>query len=133
VIDFTAIKSTIKEEKMKLFIILTLFVTTILADKTVSTAKIPKDECLKYPYRHTIGGTMHSRMVQKKRLYALAQKEANYTKEEAFKEIAKRYGLDIKELSLKVKSCFVYFKVLDEKEIYYFDAKNLNLIQKKEI
>jgi len=119
---------------MRELLIMSLFLTISSAKDIKPSAKIPHDECMKYPYKQTIGGTMHSRMVQKKRLYRLAKDEANYTEDEALKEIQKRYkNLDIDKVTLTVKNCFIYFKAKNSKYIYYFDAKNLNLIQKKEI
>lgn len=116
-----------------------LFITTFalfctLEAKAInSTLKIPYSECSKYPYAHVIGGTMHSRFVAKKRLMQKAETLTAYSSKEAFKQLKKQYpALELEHIKLAVKSCRVYFKASSKKNIYYFDAGNLALLQTKE-
>ena len=117
---------------MKYILISTAILFNILNADT-SSVKIPYKECSKYPYAHTIGGTMHSRFIEKKRLYKIAKQKAAFTEEEALKNIQSKYpSWSIENAEIAIKSCFVYFKSVTTKYIYYFDAKTLELIQKKE-
>jgi len=95
-----------------------------------STIKIPYKKCFKYPYANLSGGTMHSRFIQKKKLLKEAALLAHFSQKEALLKIQKRYpALDIQELSLSVKNCFVYFKATSDDKPYYFDAGTLALQQ----
>lgn len=97
-----------------------------------STIQIPYKKCAKYPYANLIGGTMHSRFVQKKMLLKEATLLARFSEKEALLKIQERYPeLNIQALSLSIKNCFVYFKATSDDKRYYFDAGTL-VLQKGE-
>ncbi len=87
-----------------IYIAIIVLFSAIEADAMESSINISHNECLKYRYGHTIGGTMHSRLVQKRKL----KKMATYSEKEAFDLLAKIYSLE--SLNLFVKNCNVYFK-----------------------
>ncbi len=116
-----------------LFITILVLFSTLEAKAIHSTIKIPYKECSKYPYAHVIGGTGHSRYIQKKKLAKKAKVLALYTKDEALNILQKAYSqLRLENFNISVKSCHVYFKAILQNKIYYFDAGDLTLLQTKE-
>jgi hypothetical protein len=117
------------------YIFITIFVifSTLEAKAIHSTVKIPYSECSKYPYAHVIGGTIHSRFVQKKKLEKKAKTLASHTSDETLILLQKEHPeFNLESVNITVKSCNVYFKGLSQNSIYYFDAGNLALLQTKE-
>lgn len=116
-----------------LFITIFVLFSTLEANAIHSTVKIPYSECSKYPYAHVIGGTMHSRLVQKKRLEKKAKSLASHTANETLIILQKEHPeFSLESINIAVKSCNVYYKALSQNSIYYFDAGNLALLQTKE-
>ena len=117
------------------YIFITIFVlfSTLEAKAIHSTVKIPYSKCSKYPYAHVIGGTIHSRFVQKKKLEKKAKTLASHTSDETLILLQKKHPeFSLESVNIAVKSCNVYFKGLSQNSIYYFDAGNLALLQTKE-
>ena len=95
--------------------------------------KIPCSECLKYPYAHVLGGTIHSRFVQKKKLEKKAKSLASHTTDATLTMLQKEHPeFSLESVNISVKSCNVYFKGLSQNSIYYFDAGNLALLKTKD-
>ncbi|HIP59559.1 MAG TPA: hypothetical protein EYH01_03925 [Campylobacterales bacterium] len=116
-----------------LFITIFVLFSTLEANAIHSTVKIPYSECSKYPYAHVIGGTMHSRFVQKKRLEKKAKSLASHTANKTLTILQKEHPeFSLESINIAVKSCNVYYKALSQNSIYYFDAGNLALLQTKE-
>ena len=71
---------------------------------------------------------MHSRLIQKKKLLKEASSLVHFSVNEALIKIQKSYpDLQITQLAISVKNCFVYFKGTSHEKSYYFDAGNLAL------
>jgi hypothetical protein len=119
---------------MKYISLIAVLFITLNANAKHSSIKVPYNICLKYPYGNTIGGTIYSKLTQKRKLYKYALNKANYTEEKALKIIQREHPtLNIKDLNIYVRNCFVYFRATNGNQNYYFDARTLALQTKDQL
>ncbi len=112
---------------MKYLITLILTTTTLLA--ITSSVKIPYEQCMKSKYGHTLGGTLHSKQLQKKRILRQREETLTYKREEALKKLQKAYPrLNIEKITFVIKNCYGFYKSEINEKIYYFDPNKLTLI-----
>lgn len=109
-----------------LSIIALLYTIPLLANQ--ATIKIPHTACSKYPYAHTIGGTAHSRLVQKSKLERAAKKLSAYNKQDVITRLQAKYpNLGIHNVDIKIKNCGVYYQSRVADKTYLFDAGTFDL------
>jgi len=96
-----------------------------------SSLKIRHTECLKAKYAHTLGGTLHSRAVLKKKLLQKSETQLPHTREEALTILRKRYpSLKIAELDFIIRNCHGLYRAKSGRKTYYFDPVTLTIIKR---
>jgi len=110
------------------------FLLVVLISSTLCAKQnIPPKECLHAKYGHTLGGTIHSKTILNKKLLGKVRQTLPYSDKEASIMIEKKYPtLCIKNTTLILKNCQVFYWSHHGDKSYYFDADTLTLIGKED-
>ncbi len=110
-----------------------IFLVVLISSTLYAKLNLPPKECLHAKYGHTLGGTIHSKTILNKKLLGKVRQTLPYTDKEASIMIEKKYPtLGIKNTTLIIKNCSVFYWSHHEDENYYFDADTLTLIEKED-
>ncbi len=111
-------------------ILLFLLLSSFLFSCERSSVQVPVSKCLKAKYGHTVGGTLHAKRVQKKRLINKMKKDLPYSNQEALRLLQKRYSsLRLKEIEFVIVNCQGYYKTSFKGSSIYFDPKTLKRLK----
>ncbi len=116
---------------MQYLLIPLLFSSLFLCAEEVSTLKIPPKECMKAKYAHTLGGTIHSQKLLKKRLLQKIESSLPHSNKEALKLLQQKYPhLHINRIDLILRNCKGYYYSNNSGKPYYFDPLTLTIIKR---